>query len=358
MIAQNLDGKRIAITGSTGFVGTALVERLLRAVPGCELVLLIRPSKRHDATERARREIFKNNAFDRLRADLGKAEFDAMVERRVTAVGGDVSTDGLGLSDADRAVFASCDIVIHSAAAVSFDSPLDSAIERVLEVAVGAFTGLAVSFAVVPSRAHNIAVTAAARMLEQVAVALDALLKGLMRGLDTETLHRLQDDIGAAMTGLSAVGAEAEHERAAWIAVGPDTGPLLRTLLRLRHDLVMIGRVSGVKLPDHLQPRLQPALEQVRATAVAYVRGCEVALLAHEPPPSLEPFEAAQRAYADQIAAVRSEGLTHDLAGDVIERFFTVGFALEQLHQNFIDLRRCVATWSGARRTLLRRSAA
>ena len=129
MIAQNLDGKRIAVTGSTGFVGTALVERLLRAVPGCELFLLIRPSKRHDAAERARREIFKNNAFDRLRADLGKAEFDAMVERRVTAVGGDVSTDGLGLSDTDRAIFASCDIVIHSAAAVSFDSPLDSAVE-------------------------------------------------------------------------------------------------------------------------------------------------------------------------------------------------------------------------------------
>ena len=68
MIAEQLAGKRIAITGSTGFVGTALVERLLRSVPGCELVLLIRPSKRHDATERARREIFKNNAFDRLKA--------------------------------------------------------------------------------------------------------------------------------------------------------------------------------------------------------------------------------------------------------------------------------------------------
>ena len=39
MIAERLAGKRIAITGSTGFVGTALVERLLRAVPGCELVL-------------------------------------------------------------------------------------------------------------------------------------------------------------------------------------------------------------------------------------------------------------------------------------------------------------------------------
>jgi HAD superfamily hydrolase (TIGR01490 family) len=132
MIAEQLAGKRIAITGSTGFVGTALVERLLRSAPGCDLVLLIRPSKRHDATERARREIFKNNAFDRLKQELkdaGGETFDEMIARRVLAVGGDVSTDGLGLSDADKATFAGCDTVIHSAAAVSFDSPLDLAVE-------------------------------------------------------------------------------------------------------------------------------------------------------------------------------------------------------------------------------------
>ncbi len=132
MIAEQLAGKRIAITGSTGFVGTALVERLLRAAPGCELVLLIRPSKRHDATERARREIFKNNAFDRLKAELveaGGETFDEMIARRVLAIGGDVSTDGLGLNDADKAIFAACDTIIHSAAAVSFDSPLDLAVE-------------------------------------------------------------------------------------------------------------------------------------------------------------------------------------------------------------------------------------
>ena len=43
MIPEGLAGKRIAVTGGTGFLGTALVERLLRCVPGCELVLLIRP---------------------------------------------------------------------------------------------------------------------------------------------------------------------------------------------------------------------------------------------------------------------------------------------------------------------------
>lgn len=131
MIADALHGTRIAITGATGFVGTALVERLLRAVPGCELVLLVRAGKRTSAAERVRREILKNNAFDRLRADLAGSDepFEQMVERRITTIAGDVGTDGLGLSPEDRAVLATCDVVIHSAATVSFDSPLDSAVE-------------------------------------------------------------------------------------------------------------------------------------------------------------------------------------------------------------------------------------
>ena len=130
MIAEQLAGKRIAITGSTGFVGTALVERLLRSAPGCELVLLIRGAKR-GAPERARREIFKNDCFDRLRAEFASADetFDEMIARRVHAVNGDVSADGLGLDEAGRALLVSCDTVIHSAAAVSFDSPLDKAVE-------------------------------------------------------------------------------------------------------------------------------------------------------------------------------------------------------------------------------------
>ncbi len=248
-------------------------------------------------------------------------------------------------------------IIVLLLPSITHGSPLESAIDRVLEVSVGALTGLAVSFAVVPSRAHNLAITAAARMLAQVAVALDELLQGLMRGLDTETLHRLQDGIGTALVGLNAVAAEAERERAAWLAVGPDTGPLLRTLLRIRHDLVMIGRAAVVQLPDHLQARLGPMLEEVRRSAVAYVRGCRAALLARDPPPPLEAFEQALRVYAGEIAALRGEGLTRGLPADVTERFFTVGFALEQLHQNFIDLNRCVATWGQARRSAVRRSA-
>ena len=129
MIAEELAGKRIAVTGGTGFLGTALIERLLRCVPDCHLVLIIRPGRLASVEQRAKREIFSNDAFDRLREEHGKDGFAALVAERVTPIAGDVGTDGLALHDDGRAALASCDLVIHSAATVSFDSPLDAAVE-------------------------------------------------------------------------------------------------------------------------------------------------------------------------------------------------------------------------------------
>ena len=59
MLREALRGRRIAITGATGFLGTALVERILRAIPDSEVVLLVRPGRR-GAADRVRREILKN----------------------------------------------------------------------------------------------------------------------------------------------------------------------------------------------------------------------------------------------------------------------------------------------------------
>ncbi|MGI8662573.1 MAG: HAD-IB family hydrolase [Acidimicrobiales bacterium] len=130
MLREALAGKRIAVTGTTGFLGTALLERLLRCVPECDVALLIRPGRRSTVEQRAKREIFKNDCFDRLRVEMGGGDaFDELVSRRVQLMAGDVSRDGLGLDEAGRTLLASCDIVIHSAAAVSFASPLDLAVE-------------------------------------------------------------------------------------------------------------------------------------------------------------------------------------------------------------------------------------
>lgn len=128
VIADALAGARIAVTGATGFVGTALVERLLRCVPDVRLELLVRHGRRTDAARRVQREVLRNNAFDRLRAELGQEGF-AERSGRVGVLAGDVGRDGLGLDDTERAALAACDIVIHSAATVAFDAPLDRAVE-------------------------------------------------------------------------------------------------------------------------------------------------------------------------------------------------------------------------------------
>lgn len=132
MIVERLAGKRIAVTGATGFLGTALVERLLRCVPDCELVLVVRPGWR-GADERVRRDILRNDAFDRLRAAAAESgssvTFEEEAARRIQAVAGDVTQDGLGLDEAGRSRLAACDAVVHAAAAVSFDAALDDAVE-------------------------------------------------------------------------------------------------------------------------------------------------------------------------------------------------------------------------------------
>lgn len=179
-----------------------------------------------------------------------------------------------------------------------------------------------------------------------MASALNELLSGLTRGRDNDTLHALQDGIGTALVGLNAVGAEAERERAAHLTAAPDTGPLLRTVLRLRHDLVMIGRASVVPLPVDLQGRLALPLKRVSEAIAEYLKAAAASLRTGTLPPPITPIQAALQAYGAEVGAVRSEGLTRGVPGDVAERFFALGFTLQQMRQNLKDLERCVASWA------------
>jgi hypothetical protein len=229
---------------------------------------------------------------------------------------------------------------------MSHVDPLASAIDRVMEVTVGAVTGLLVSSLVLPSRAHSQIRSSAAKTLELIAAAFRELLAGLTHGLDNDALHQIQDGIGRALVELNALGAEAERERGAHLSRGPDTGPLLRTTLRLRHDLVMIGRGCAAPLPAELQTRLAGPLADVSSTFVAYLRAAAAALRTRAGAPEAAPIDAVLLRYAAEVAAMRHEGLTRGLPGDAIERFFALGFVLEQMRQNLHDLERCVTEWS------------
>jgi hypothetical protein len=117
----------------------------------------------------------------------------------------------------------------------------------------------------------------------------------------------------------------------------------MRTLLRLRNDLVMIGRAAVVPLPGAFQARLGPALARCRETATDYLRQISGALIDRRAPPALDAVDETLGDYTAAMAALRSEGLTRKLSGDEVERTFALGLAMEQLHRNFRDLERCVA---------------
>jgi hypothetical protein len=119
----------------------------------------------------------------------------------------------------------------------------------------------------------------------------------------------------------------------------------LRTLLRLRHDLVMIGRAVARPLPEAVCGRLRSPLAQIASAATDYLRSSGAALLARRDPPLLKTVEMALDAYAAELAALRREGLTRNLSDEGAECFFALGFALEQLRQDFGGLESCVAEW-------------
>jgi hypothetical protein len=195
---------------------------------------------------------------------------------------------------------------------------------------------------VLPARAHDLAVEAAAQMIDLMARFLPELFAGFTRDLDQTALHAMQNRIGAAFARLDAVAVEAKHERMTRLAAEPDQAPLLRTLLRLRHDLIMIGRAAAVPLPATFRSRLAPQLARIQETAADYLRACSGALVARQGPASLVATEAALDGYDAEFAAMRREGLTRDLSDETAERLFALGFALEQLRRNFSDLGRCI----------------
>ncbi|MGB3682717.1 MAG: HAD-IB family hydrolase [Rubrobacteraceae bacterium] len=123
-------GKKVLLTGGTGFLGMALVEKMLRALPDLgRLYLVVRASRDKGAAERLEKDVLGSAAFRNLRASLGDG-FEERVSEKVRVLEGDVHAPALGLGEEDLAELSrEVDVVMHSAASVVFDAPLDAAVD-------------------------------------------------------------------------------------------------------------------------------------------------------------------------------------------------------------------------------------
>jgi len=122
-------GKRILLTGATGFVAKVLLEKLVRTVPDLErIVLLIRPGEGGGAHARFVREIAASSVFDPLRA-ARPACLERFFAERVECVTGEVTEACFGLPPHRFAQLArSVDLIVNAAASVDFREPLDQAL--------------------------------------------------------------------------------------------------------------------------------------------------------------------------------------------------------------------------------------
>jgi len=249
-------------------------------------------------------------------------------------------------------------VMVFFGPTITHTGPIAAALERVIEVAVGCVVGLLVSLVVLPARAHDLAVKAATEMLELMARSLPELFIGFTQNLDPPTLASIQNRIGAAFAQLDKAALEAQHERMTRLRAEPDQAPLLRTLLRLRHDLIMVGRAAVAPLPGVFGARLCPWLARMSDTVADYLHASAAALSTRQGPPPLDHVETALDGYATEITALRHQGLTRDLSDDAVERIFAIGFALDQLHLHLCDLARCLAEFTPARSAAVAQAAA
>jgi thioester reductase-like protein len=111
-------GSNVFLTGATGFLGAEIMKRVLERHPASRLTLLVRSSPKETAGERV----------DTLLAKMFGAETGKKHRTRIEVVDGDIARPALGLDPKQTgAVQATIDHVIHCAATVRFDLPLDLA---------------------------------------------------------------------------------------------------------------------------------------------------------------------------------------------------------------------------------------
>jgi alcohol-forming fatty acyl-CoA reductase len=130
LLREAYSDKKILLTGGTGFLGTALVEKILRSLPDLgRLYLIVRPSRGKSAAERFEKDVLGAAAFRGLREKLGE-DFENRVSEKVRVLEGDVHAPSLGLGEDELSELSrEVDVVIHSAASVVFDAPLDAAVD-------------------------------------------------------------------------------------------------------------------------------------------------------------------------------------------------------------------------------------
>ena len=216
--------------------------------------------------------------------------------------------------------------------------PVAAAIQRMLEVGLGSVIAVAVALLLAPARSHANLTGAAKSALETMAQLMTALMAGLREARDPYAVEGLHDAIRAAIAQAETAADEARRERLVTLTAAADPAPLCRTLRRVHHDLIMVGRVSLTPWPATVEATLAGPVAAVTQTVTQFLIAMAVAIGRHAAPPPVIEEDGALADFSQAVAALRMSGAASAFAEDVIARLFGLTFALEQLRKDLGDL--------------------
>ncbi|KAI4369151.1 hypothetical protein MLD38_017634 [Melastoma candidum] len=125
-IARFLNGKKLFITGVTGYLAKVLVEKIMRAVPDVGKVYVLINAKAQDAARgRLINEIINCELFRCLRQIHGKS-YEAFMMSKLVPVAGNITSPSLGIrEDLIDSITEEVDIIVNSAGSTTFDERYD-----------------------------------------------------------------------------------------------------------------------------------------------------------------------------------------------------------------------------------------
>ncbi len=149
--------------------------------------------------------------------------------------------------------------------------PVAAAVQRMMEVGLGSVVAVIVALLLAPRRAAVDLTDAAEKVLEAMADLIGPLMAGLSTAREPGALEGLHLRIRTAMAEAEAAAVQVRGERAINLTGAPDPTPVCRTLRRMHHDLVMIGRATACPLPGAVGEALaKPGLAVAEALGVAF----------------------------------------------------------------------------------------
>ena len=124
---------RVLLTGATGFLGQAVLERLLSGSDDIHVTAVVRP-KGSQSGEARLKQLLRKPSFKAWRDAVGRERAQEIFDARTSVLEGDLT----GL----REIAEPFDVVVHSASTVSFDPPIDEAFRTNVGGAVGLYDAL------------------------------------------------------------------------------------------------------------------------------------------------------------------------------------------------------------------------